>query len=156
MPNKAFRILIADPQHFQRLKIEKMLNLLGYYRIAPVCTFNELVTLTYQGSGHFDLLVISSELVAAEGIDLSLFCRDNPQIRHALIYDGQSAQLPPINLFDTSVVQIRLPSPPCDDSIRTFMGVIDPAMGCVPRSTLRTARGSARTEVIRRPQLLKS
>ena len=31
MPNKALRLLIADADLLQRIKIEKMLNQLGYY-----------------------------------------------------------------------------------------------------------------------------
>ena len=36
MSNKALRLLIADAELLQRIKIEKMLNQLGYHRIAPL------------------------------------------------------------------------------------------------------------------------
>ncbi|WP_223547566.1 hypothetical protein [Pseudomonas sp. A-B-19] len=36
MPNKSLRILIADAQHFNRLRIERLFNQLGYFRVAPV------------------------------------------------------------------------------------------------------------------------
>ncbi|WP_430458765.1 hypothetical protein [Pseudomonas salmasensis] len=46
MPNKALRFLIADGEHLQRVKIEKMLNQLGYHRIAPLSGFDEVQALT--------------------------------------------------------------------------------------------------------------
>ena len=35
MINKALRILIADPQHFHRMKVERLFNGLDYYRVKP-------------------------------------------------------------------------------------------------------------------------
>jgi hypothetical protein len=92
MSNKALRILIADPQHFHRMKIERLFNALGYYRVAPVQTLGELLTLVDYGCEPFDVLVINAEL-AAGSLDLLGFLLDNPQVRHALIYNEQSAPL---------------------------------------------------------------
>ncbi|WP_323163652.1 chemotaxis protein CheY [Pseudomonas atacamensis] len=92
MSNKALRILIADPQHFHRMKIERLFNALGYYRVAPVQTLGELLTLVDYGCEPFDVLVINAEL-AAGSLDLLGFLLDNPQVRHALIYNEQSATL---------------------------------------------------------------
>lgn len=92
MSNKALRILIADPQHFHRMKIERLFNALGYYRVAPVQTLGELLTLVDYGCEPFDVLVINAEL-AAGSLDLLGFLLDNPQVRHALIYNEPSAPL---------------------------------------------------------------
>ncbi|WP_336353036.1 chemotaxis protein CheY [Pseudomonas atacamensis] len=92
MSNKALRILIADPQHFHRMKIERLFNALGYYRVAPVQTLGELLTLVVYGCEPFDVLVINAEL-AAGSLDLLGFLLDNPQVRHALIYNEPSAPL---------------------------------------------------------------
>ena len=92
MSNKALRILIADPQHFHRMKIERLFNALGYYRVAPVQTLGELLTLVDYGCEPFDVLVINAEL-AAGSLDLLDFLLDNPQVRHALIYNEPSAPL---------------------------------------------------------------
>lgn len=92
MSNKALRILIADPQHFHRMKIERLFNALGYYRVAPVQTLGELLTLVDYGCEPFDVLVINAEL-AAGSLDLLGFLLDHPQVRHALIYNEPSAPL---------------------------------------------------------------
>lgn len=85
MTDKTFRILIADPQHFHRMKIERMFNGLDYYRIAPVQSLAELITLVDYGSQPFDVLVINAELAAGIA-DLRGFLFDHPQIRRALVY----------------------------------------------------------------------
>lgn len=85
MTDKTLRILIADPQHFHRMKIERMFNDLDYYRIAPVQTLAELLTLVDYGCQPFDVLVINTEL--APGMpDLHGFLFDHPHVRHALVY----------------------------------------------------------------------
>ena len=45
MPTKSLRILIADEDPNQALKIERALNILGYYRIAPLYHGEALVSL---------------------------------------------------------------------------------------------------------------
>ncbi|MFJ4588634.1 chemotaxis protein CheY [Pseudomonas moraviensis] len=109
MSNKALRILIADPQHFHRMKIERLFNELGYYRVAPVQNLGELLTLVDYGCEPFDVLVINAEL-AAGSLDLLGFLLDNPQVRHALIYNEQSAPLQALAGFAQENVQIS-PAP---------------------------------------------
>ncbi|WP_263219188.1 ANTAR domain-containing protein [Pseudomonas atacamensis] len=109
MSNKALRILIADPQHFHRMKIERLFNALGYYRVAPVQTLGELLTLVDYGCEPFDVLVINAEL-AAGSLDLLGFLLDNPQVRHALIYNEQSAPLQALAGFAEENAQIS-PTP---------------------------------------------
>lgn len=85
MTDKTLRILIADLQHFHRMKIERLFNGLDYYRIAPVQNLAELLTLVDYGFEPFDVLVINAEL--AGGIaDLRGFLFDHPQVRRALVY----------------------------------------------------------------------
>lgn len=55
MTNKALRILIADEQHFHRLKTERLFNQLGYYRVAPVHSLVQMLTLVEYGCEPFDL-----------------------------------------------------------------------------------------------------
>jgi len=109
MSNKALRILIADPQHFHRMKIERLFNALGYYRVAPVQTLGELLTLVDYGCEPFDVLVINAEL-AAGSLDLLGFLLDNPQVRHALIYNEPSAPLQAAAGFAQESAQIS-PTP---------------------------------------------
>lgn len=90
MINKTLRILIADPQHFHRMKIERLFNHLEYFRVAPVQSLLELLTLVEYGCEPFDAVVINAELTAGS-LDLSDFFLNNPHVRHVLIYNEPSA-----------------------------------------------------------------
>ena len=116
MPNKALTILIADEQHLQRLYIEKMLNQLGYHRIVPVQTYEEVQILTAVPAEPFDVLIISAGLAAQASVP-------QPQVRHVLLYDhldpGKPAGgMPP--------VLVRLPGVPDTINLEHFMDIIDP------------------------------
>ncbi|WP_016968790.1 hypothetical protein [Pseudomonas tolaasii] len=116
MPNKALTILIADEQHLQRLYIEKMLNRLGYHRIVPVETFEEVRILTAIPAEPFDVLIINAGLVADE-------CGAQPQVRHLLVYD----HLEPGALAGAMpAVLVRLPGVPDNINLEHFMDIIDP------------------------------
>ncbi|MGX1187328.1 hypothetical protein AB7M29_005007 [Pseudomonas sp. F-14 TE3623] len=84
MTNKTLRILIADEQHFHRMKTERLFNQLDYYRVAPVQSLAEMLTLVEYGCEPFDLVVINASL-AGGTLDLPGFFLDNRQVRHALI-----------------------------------------------------------------------
>ena len=71
MPTKSLRILIADADPNQALKIERALNILGYYRIAPL----------YHGEA-----LVSQGMVGAGASDEAEYRKDNAQFRHVLIY----------------------------------------------------------------------
>lgn len=105
MPNKSLRILIADPQHFNRLRIERCFNQLGYYAVAPVQSLEELLILVEYASEPFDLLLVNASLADGK-LDLLDFCLDNRQLDHALIYDGQQARLPIIPAERGQKVQV--------------------------------------------------
>ncbi|AJO79747.1 hypothetical protein [Pseudomonas sp. MRSN 12121] len=122
MINKTLRILIAAPQHFQRLRIERTLNHLGYFRIAPVQSFDELEALTQFAGQPFDLLIVSDALVDALDIDLDGFCRGNPTIRHALVYDRPQTQW----LMLPQSLQVSLAGPPEGELLKNLMAIIDP------------------------------
>lgn len=107
MSHKALRILIADEQHFHRMKIERMLNQLGYFRIAPVHSVEELLTLVEYSSEPFDLVMISASLTV--DLDLLAFCGDNLQILHGFIYDDPQARLAPNQGSKVQISQARMP-----------------------------------------------
>jgi hypothetical protein len=124
LSNKALRILIADKQHFHRMKVERLFNHLGYYRIAPVNSLEELLTLVDYGCEPFDLVVINASL-GDEALNLLDFLRDHPQVRHALIYHGQQARLPICVQQKVEVSHGALPDLP---SIQRRMAIIDPGL----------------------------
>ncbi|MGE8186587.1 response regulator [Pseudomonas sp. NPDC086278] len=127
MPNKSLRILIADEQHFQRMKIERLFNQLGYYRVAPVQNLGELLTLVEYGCAPFDLVIVNASM-AVGALDLRGFFLHNPQVHHALIYDGQAAQLPSTPMIDNRKVRVShtlLPEMAC---IEQLMMKVDPTL----------------------------
>ena len=126
MINKALRILIADPQHFHQMKIERLFNALDYYRVAPVQNIAELLTLVDYGCEPFDVVVIDAGL-AAGSLDLLGFFLDNPQVRHALIYNEPSAPLQVVSGFAQDNVLISHVPLPNEQSIRHLMAHVDVA-----------------------------
>ncbi|MGY2041477.1 response regulator [Pseudomonas pergaminensis] len=87
MTNRALRIMIADPQYFQRLRLERDFNYQGYYAIAPVSSLEEMLSLLEYGDRPFDLVMINASLAASPRFNLLAFCLDHPSIRQAYIYD---------------------------------------------------------------------
>jgi CheY-like chemotaxis protein len=127
LSNKTLRILIADEQHFQRMRIERLFNRLDYHRVAPVQSLAELLTLVDYSGTPFDLVVINASL-AGSAIDVLDFCRDHPQVRFALIYHGQQADLPPIPACGQQKIHVShgwLPDLAC---IERLMAIIDPQL----------------------------
>ncbi|MFY0728158.1 chemotaxis protein CheY [Pseudomonas sp. NFX15] len=90
MSNKSLRILIADAQHFNRLRIERLFNLLGYFRVAPVHSLEELLRLVEYGSQPLDLVVVNGAL-AGGSVNLRCFFADNVQVRQAFIFNAQQS-----------------------------------------------------------------
>ncbi|MEB2516438.1 response regulator [Pseudomonas sp. YuFO20] len=124
MPNKSLRILIADPQHFNRMKIERLFNQLDYFRVAPVHSLEELLNLVEYGCEPFDLLVINAGMADGK-LDLLDFCLDNRQVAHALIFDGEHAQLRPTAPFARQKVQVSHALLPDLATIQRLMAVVD-------------------------------
>ncbi|KTB57525.1 chemotaxis protein CheY [Pseudomonas allii] len=135
MPNKALTILIADELHLQRLYIEKMLNQLGYHRIVPVQTFEEVQLLTAIPAQPFDVLIINAGLAIHT-------CGPQPQAHHVLVYDhlGLSADATP-------AVLVRLPGVPDNVNLEHFMDIIDPPAAATGLRVLPWLRELSRTPV---------
>jgi hypothetical protein len=124
MINKALRILIADSQHFHRMKVERLFNSLDYYRVAPAQSLIELMTLVDYGCEPFDVVVINAEL-AAGSLDLLGFFLDNQQVRQALIYNEGTAPLQQASGFAQENVHVSHLSLPSKQSIRQLMALVD-------------------------------
>ncbi|MHC8366080.1 response regulator [Pseudomonas sp. ZT5P21] len=127
MPNKALRILIADEQHFQRMRIERLFNQLGYYRVAPAQSLEELLTLIEYGDVSFDLVVVNAAL-SGEALNLPDFFLDNPQVRHALIYEGEQMKLPSIPACGQPKVQVSNATLPDLACVQRLMATVDPRL----------------------------
>ncbi|MCB2254584.1 response regulator [Pseudomonas chlororaphis] len=127
MPTKSLRILIFDSRHSQRLEVEKLLNEHGYYRIAPVEYFSDLLRLLEYTLVAFDLLVIHGDSVdgARPGFDLVGFCRNSPGVRHVLIYDDQSVDVTEIDWKSSQIIR-KVSNPPSRIAVSSLMELIDP------------------------------
>ncbi|MFJ4430213.1 histidine kinase [Pseudomonas sp. NPDC089395] len=125
MTNKTLRILIADEHPCQRLQLEKLLNGLGYYRIAPVESFDELQRLVHCALEPFNLLLGNYELGSHAGVDLARFCRVSAQIQHALLYHSQHLKVPAVPQAERQAVNVSLPQVPDNDALLSFMAIID-------------------------------
>ncbi|MGH8438652.1 MAG: histidine kinase [Pseudomonas sp.] len=125
MPNKSLRILIADEHPMQLLQLEKILNGMGYYRIAPVESFEDLQRLVQSALQPFNLLVGNIDLASHVGVDLERFCRGSAQIQHALLYQSQHLKVPAIPSGQREAVNVSLPKVPDDETMHTFMAIID-------------------------------
>jgi hypothetical protein len=130
LSSKCLRILIADQQCTQRSLIEKYLNGIGYYRVAPVSCFQDLVTLTHYSLTvfeRFDLVVVNAELVSAGGVKALDFCLGNPRLRHALIYDSFSQQRSPETFSGDPSQQVRVLDTIDRLQLEDFLTLIDPS-----------------------------
>lgn len=112
------------------MKVERLFNQLGYYRIAPVHSLEELLTLVDYGCEPFDLVVINASM-GDGAVNLLDFLRDSPQVRHALIYHGQQARLPTIPARVQQKVQVSHGALPDLACIQRLMAIIDPRLPLV-------------------------
>jgi hypothetical protein len=141
LTDKTLRILIADLQHFQRMKIERLFNGLDYYRIAPVQSLAELLTLVDYGCQPFDVLVVNAEL--ASGIaDLPGVLFDHPQVRRALVY-GEPADSTGVPGHFGAKITTSPAALPSFDEIEQLMTSVEASLGRSSRALSQI--GLART-----------
>ncbi|SED21082.1 hypothetical protein SAMN04515675_0271 [Pseudomonas costantinii] len=125
MANKRLRIMILERNHLQRLYIEKMLNELGYYRIAMMRSTTEVFSVLRHAIEAFDLVIANRTLVTDALPDFTPVCKGHPQVRHVLIYDCSAS------VFSTELSGAEggsytsLPHPPDSHSIRNLMEQVE-------------------------------
>ncbi|MBA1380607.1 response regulator [Pseudomonas brassicacearum subsp. neoaurantiaca] len=125
MPNKALRIIIADTEHYHRMKLERLLNHRGYFCIAPVGSLEEFLTLVEYGSKPFDLILANADL-ASGSLDLTGFLRGNLQVRHSMIYNAPQALLESVPVAHPSCLQMTAVQLPDSAVLERLMTLIDP------------------------------
>ncbi|AVU76283.1 chemotaxis protein CheY [Pseudomonas rhizophila] len=139
MPNKALRIMIADTQHAHRMRLEHLFNQQGYFRIAPVSGLQELLTLVEYGSEPFDLVVVNAGL-ANGALNLHDFILDNPQLRHAMIYNTPQVGLSSAAVARRPGMHLSTAQLPDLASLASLMERIDPQASELTRPWLRPLR----------------
>ncbi|OLF52987.1 hypothetical protein [Pseudomonas chlororaphis] len=125
MLNKTLRILIADEQHFHRMKIERVLNQLGYYRIAPMYQLVEVLSVVEYGSEPLDLVIVNAAFGRQAQLDMLDFCLDNPQVRHGLIYGVEPRCLPSIPVGRQRKLYFSSQPLPDYDTLSSLMRAVD-------------------------------
>lgn len=127
MTNKALRIMIADPQHFQRLRLERDFNYQCYYAIAPVSSLEEMLNLLEYGDSVFDLVMINASLATSFRFNLLAFCMDHPLIRQAFIYDVPERRLAKLSTEVKGRIIFSSVQLPEGVPIRRLLHTVDPS-----------------------------
>lgn len=140
MPKRALRILIVDEQLIKRVLIEKQFNQLGYFRIAPFESFEDLLAIAEFAIEPFDLLVISNTLTTTRSFSVADFCRGCAKVRHVLIYDCLTSTLAQSATRALSRQIKQVGGLPDDETIRAFLRLIDPQSGTPLLSHRRVPR----------------
>jgi len=125
MINKALRILIADEHPNRLMHVERMLNHMGYYRIAPVHSFEALLALVQSAIEPFDLLIANTDMAVRAGVDLPRLCKGSPQVHHALLYENESVPVPTLAPQQRESVNVCLPRVPDSEALKTLMDIVD-------------------------------
>lgn len=129
---KTLRLLIAENCHAQSLLLERMLNRLGYHRIAIATSLSEACLLGHCTGHPFDVLICNARLLASEPLgDASLagICHST------LVYRSQHlpTERAPLPVAATLA---RLPGALDAASLGAFMMLIDPR-ALPPKKTIR-------------------
>ncbi|WP_314385196.1 response regulator [Pseudomonas brenneri] len=127
MINKALRIMIADPEHFQRVRLERDFNRQGYYAIAPVSNLKDMLTLLEYGHRGFDLVLINASLVGIKGFNLHDFCLDHPMMGQAFVYDSPLRQSATLSAKIRGSVDFSSVQLPDGALIRPLLHAADPS-----------------------------
>lgn len=125
------RVLIADLQLCNQIKLKRLINRFGYPRVASVSSLRELMTMTHYSCEpfeNFDVLLLNDELTFAAGIDAEKFCVGNFQIRHALIYGSRRHRELPLRCCTSAPHQIWRVQSLTSNSLYDFMSHIDKSL----------------------------
>jgi CheY-like chemotaxis protein len=125
MANKRLRIMILERNNLQRLSIEKMLNELGYYRIAVMRSASEVLSVLRHAIEAFDLVIANRSLVVDESSDFSALCKEHPMVRHVVVYDCPVLASTSEQSSTGGIIHTSLSHPPDSHSIRRLMRAVD-------------------------------
>lgn len=150
MATKELRILIADEQHTHRVFLEKSLNRLGYFRIAPIQLAEELLTLTchlHEPFGFFDALIMNIDMTINTEMEIEQFCFDILKVKNVLIYGIKTENWTRVLSCAPESVEIHLLEKVDDLSVLRFMEHVDPGTKSDICSNLRTEMSFGRNNI---------
>ncbi len=125
MSVKKLRILIADSHRLHSQRLDLMLSHMGYCAIVVVSTFDEVRSLTQSPLQPFDVLMINKNVSASTDVDLIQFCKENINVRYALIYLNDSFSLLGGCWPNRQNILISIPYLSDVEVIRLMMGIIE-------------------------------
>lgn len=105
----------------QRLNIEKVLNREGYYRILPLESFEEFLSVIRHTTVTFDFLIANKLLIDSIATNEYNLLRYSPMIINTLIYDDCALNRPEVIDAPTPRIIRKLSTPLNDQSIRDFL-----------------------------------
>ncbi|GGL24824.1 hypothetical protein GCM10009091_03110 [Pseudomonas brenneri] len=123
-PTRSLRILIVDNRHARGLEIERTLNLLGYYRIAPLRQMGELQSVVKHALNCIDLLLVHHDVSRDPDLDLQTYCRSSPMIRHFIIYGDSQTSITAMPLW-LPRVNVTIANLPDVDLLARVMRVME-------------------------------
>jgi CheY-like chemotaxis protein len=157
MINKALRILIADEHPSQLMHVERMLNHMGYYRIAPVQSFEALLALVQSAVEPFDLLIANTEMAVRAGVDLPRLCKGSPQVHHALLYENETMPVAELLPKQREPVNVCLTHLPDSEALKTLMNVVDMPAELIeqPVTVVSQRRPNRKRPALKEPAVLR-
>lgn len=146
MANKELRIMIADTSLAKLIAIEKSLNKLGYYRILPMYSCEEIRKLTNSLAITFDVLIAHRALAMNTEDDLMFFCQATHKINHAFLYESQPSELAMTSMASVKTLITCTTNTPSEALIAGFMNSIDPPSPWECLKNLSWIQGVARPD----------
>lgn len=125
MADPRLRILLVDQVLPRRLSIEKALNTLGYWRIAPVSSLEEMLNIIERAVMPFELLVINEAVLYESGINLQQLIHDYPVIKNSLAYKDEELPVLLACAPLSKKINFLASTVPTTNSLRQVMGHID-------------------------------
>lgn len=127
--NKKLRILVAERNPDRLLQLERTLNQLGYYGIAPMRSFDELFAVLYSEGACFDVLFVNAALLADHGFEMMKLLGRKKKVLNTLVYDDQDFLLKPAPFLSGSAVSVFIASTMSAEAITSYMTIVDVSEG---------------------------
>ena len=124
MKASPLRVLIADSSGVQRMIIEKMLSLNGYFRVAPVESFAHLLIYTQYALRPFDIVLVNSEVAIDSGVDIYSFCTTDMNIQNFIVYNAMEYDVPNFDM-SRSKVKATLPGALDANAVQALIAMIE-------------------------------
>lgn len=133
MVNKKLRIVIAESDGGRGLKLERILNALGYYAVAPIRSIDEVLCIIDNEGQPVDVLFVNAAWLVGRGAELVKTVQSKNNRMHVLIYNDQGFAPSPVPILFGGAINISA-APVVDvESMAVYMAIVE----TVSVSTLR-------------------